>query len=219
MTTTLKEFFVMGGVGALMILLILVFQDQAAALIDLMGSYSGSPLAIGVAILVFLIGSILLIPQWMLIAASIAAFGLVEGTGIAWLATMVATTIHVFAARSLEKRFVSRLSGVRSQKLRSLFQRHSVHAGCLVRLIPTGPAIVVNAAAGLFGVSRGGFLAGTAIGIIPKIILTGIVASELISSAQARQVSIGLAFLGFALLVWFIVLRVLRQRRSRNAVK
>ncbi|MGB3456794.1 MAG: VTT domain-containing protein [Litorimonas sp.] len=182
--------------------LVFLFRDQAAGLIDLMGSYSGTPLAVGIAILVFLVGSVLFVPQWALIAASVAAFGLVEGTGIAWLATMVAATVHVFSARALEGRLRHRLEGDRAEWLRALFRRHSVHAGFIVRLVPTGPAILVNVAAGLFGVSRVGFLAGTAFGIVPKIVLTGAVVSELVSSARAQQLTLGLAILGFGVLLW-----------------
>lgn len=181
------------GLSLVAALLVYLFREQATAAINLMGSYSGTPMAVGVAVLVFLIGSIFFVPQWALIAAAIAAFGLIEGTAIAWFATMVSVTAHVFAARALEQRFHERLHIQRLNYLRAVFKRNSVQSGFIVRLIPTGPAILVNVAAGLFGVSRGGFLLGTAFGIMPKILLTGIVASELISSAQGKQFSLWLA--------------------------
>ncbi|MEL6686559.1 MAG: VTT domain-containing protein [Pseudomonadota bacterium] len=198
------------------IALVFLFREQAEEIVSLMGSFSGSPIAIGVAILVFLIGSIILIPQWLLIGAAVAAFGLVEGVGIAWLATMVAATTHVLTARAFESRVRPYLSGERGERIRAMLRRNSVEAGFLVRLVPTGPAIFVNAAAGLFRVSRSGFLIGTAIGIIPKIILTGVVTSELLSSAQAQQVSLGLivfAILLIAVFVWS------RRKRPVSAEK
>jgi len=207
-----RDILLMVGLSLVAILGVLLFQDQVTAGVDLMGTYSGSPFAVLIAIGVFLIGSIFFVPQWLLIAAAIAAFGLVEGTGIAWLATMVATTAHVLFARSLEGRLRGRLTGKRLDSLRSLFRRNSFQSGFIVRLIPTGPAIIVNAAAGLFGVSRSGFLLGTAFGIIPKIILTAIVASELISSAQGRQVSLWLAVAAIGLLVIFLLSRRTRGR-------
>lgn len=202
----------MALLSVVLIAVIFLFRDHAEDLVALMGSFSGTPLAIGVAIVVFLIGSILLIPQWLLIGASVAAFGLVEGTSIAWLATMVATTLHVLTARAFESRIRPLLSGERGERIRTMLRRNSVEAGFLVRLVPTGPAVLVNVAAGLFRVSRSGFLMGTAIGIVPKIILTGVVTSELMSSAQAQQVSLGLIFFALVLVVVFFV-----ARRSRPA--
>ncbi|MEM7729212.1 MAG: VTT domain-containing protein [Pseudomonadota bacterium] len=196
--------------------MLLLFRDRAESLVDLMGSYSGTPAAILVTILVFLVGSVLLVPQWALIAASVAAFGLVEGAGIAWLATMVATAIHVFSARALQRPLQRHLDRAGSDRLRLLLDRHSVHSGFLVRLIPTGPAILVNMAAGLLGVGRAGFLAGTAVGIIPKIALTAAVVSEIVSSAQARQVTVGLAVFAVSIVSVWLFLRLLRRREASN---
>jgi len=202
------------GLSLITALLVYLFRDQANAAVDLMGTYSGTPMAVGVAVLVFLIGSVFFVPQWALIASAIAAFGLVEGSAIAWLATMVSVTAHVLAARALEKRFKERLHIQRLNYLRELFKRNSVRAGFIVRLIPTGPAILVNVAAGLFGVSRSGFLLGTAIGIVPKILLTGIVASELISSAQGKQFSLWLAAGAIGLIALSLITRRARPPRA-----
>ena len=204
MTASRLYMVMMAVVSVAFIALIFLFREQAEQLVSLMGSFSGSPIAIGVAIFVFLIGSILLVPQWLLIGAAVAAFGLVEGVGIAWLSTMVAATTHVLTARAFEGRIRPYLSGERGERIRTMLRRNSVEAGFLVRLVPTGPAILVNVAAGLFRVSRSGFLTGTAIGIIPKIILTGVVTSELLSSAQAQQVSTGLIVFAILLIVVFV---------------
>ena len=204
----------MALLSVIIVVLIILFRDRADDLVSLMGSFSGSPMAIGVAILVFFIGSILLIPQWLLIGTAVAAFGLVEGTGIAWLATMIAASIHLLTARAFESRVRAHLSGERGSKIRGMLRRNSFEAGFLVRLVPTGPAILVNAAAGLFRVSRSSFLAGTALGIIPKIILTGVVTSELLSSAQARQINLGLIVLAILIVALFLLTKWLRRQKA-----
>lgn len=199
------------GLSLLIIVLVMVFREHVQAGIDLMGTYSGTPLAVIVAFSVFLIGSIFLIPQWMLIAAAIAAFGLVEGVGIAWAGTLFSAAIHVTFAKAIEGRLRDRLGepryAQRMARLRRLFARNSFQSGFIVRLIPTGPAIVVNMAAGIVGVHRTAFLAGTALGIIPKILLAGIVASELISSAQGQQIGLGLVLFGLIILAVLVILR------------
>lgn len=215
----LYDISVLIGVSILMASLVYLFREQANAAVILMGTYSGTPMAVGVAVLVFLIGSVFFVPQWALIAAAIAAFGLVEGTAIAWFATMVSVTAHVLAARALENQFKERLHIQRLNYLRDLFNRNSVWSGFIVRLIPTGPAILVNVAAGLFGVSRSGFLIGTAFGIMPKILLTGIVASELISSAQGKQFSLWLAVGAFGLIALSLITRRARPPRAEISPK
>lgn len=201
------------GFSLLTALLVYIFREPASAAIHLMGTYSGTPMAVGVAILIFLIGSIFFVPQWALIASAIAAFGLIEGSAIAWLATMVSVTAHVFAARAFARRFEDRLHIQRLDYLRNIFKQNSVRSGFIVRLIPTGPAILVNVTAGLFGVSRGGFLLGTAFGVVPKILLTGIVASELISSAQGKQFSLWLAVAAVGMIALSLVARRARPPR------
>lgn len=206
----------MVGLSAAFVLLLVLFRDRAEDVVALMGTFSGSPMAIGVAILVFFVGSLLLVPQWLLIGASVAAFGLVEGVGIAWLATLISASIHVLTARAFETRIRPLLSGDRGERIRSMLRRNSFEAGFLVRLVPTGPALMVNIAAGLFRVSRSGFLIGTALGIIPKILLTGVVTSELLSSAQARQVNTGLIALAFLMIAIFALTRLSRRSRAEN---
>jgi len=44
------------GLSLLVALLVYLFREQANAMVDLMGSYSGTPMAGAVAVLVFLIG-------------------------------------------------------------------------------------------------------------------------------------------------------------------
>jgi uncharacterized membrane protein YdjX (TVP38/TMEM64 family) len=215
----LYDISVLIGLSLLAALLVYLFREQANAAINLMGTYSGTPMAIGVAVLVFFIGSIFFVPQCALIAAASAAFGLVDGSVIAWFATMVSVTAHVFAARALAGRFEERLHIQRLDYLRTLFKRNSVQSGFLVRLIPTGPAILVNVAAGLFGVSRGGFLLGSALGVIPKILLTGIVASELISSAQGKQFSLWLAVGAVGLIALSLMTRKARPPRQKISSK
>lgn len=197
--------------------IVLFFREDMVVLVDLMGSQSGSPAAVALTVLIFFIGSLFLIPQWALIAAAVAAFGLVEGTAIAWFSTMVAATVHVVFARMLESRMRSRMRNRQLQNLRRLFRRNSLMSGFIVRFIPTGPAVFVNAAAGLFGVHIVGFLTGTAIGVVPKILLTAVVVSELISSAQGQQIGLWLGVSVVGLIAISLLSRRLAQRIKRKS--
>jgi uncharacterized membrane protein YdjX (TVP38/TMEM64 family) len=55
--------------------------------------------------------------------------------------------------------------------------RHGIIASGLIRVIPSAPFIVVNAAAGAARVPLWKYLAGTSVGIVPKILIVVALAS------------------------------------------
>ncbi|WP_298911828.1 VTT domain-containing protein [uncultured Algimonas sp.] len=194
-----------------------VFHDQVGRWVDQLGRYADSPVLLLVAIGVFLVGSFFLLPQWVLIAAAIAAFGFLQGAIAAWIATMFAAHIHLGIAILFRDRLRARLSGPRMTRLRTMFSRNSFQSGLIVRMVPAGPFILVNLAAGLAGARAVPFLSGTAIGIMPKIVLTGLVAQGVLSSAQGRQVGLWVTMGGFAMLGLFLLSRWSKSMRARQA--
>lgn len=191
-----------------------LFREQVGQAVDLLGRNADSPWALLIAALVFLIGSVFLVPQWALIAASVAAFGLVQGSLVAWAATMVSTVAHFAFATLFRDRLKARGSGPRRDRLRAMFSRNSFQSGLIVRLIPTGPAVMVNVAAGLAGVRAMPFMVGTMIGIVPKILLTGLVAQGLLSSAQGQQIGLGLTLAVLAAVALWLLNRALKRRHA-----
>lgn len=199
--------------SAIVLALLWVFRDRIGEGIALMEGFAGTPYAVPIAFLVFFLGSVVLIPQWALIASAVAAFGLIEGMVVAWIATLFSTSIHMGFARGFERVIRTHSDNDRFERLRGLFSRSSFQSGLIVRLVPTGPAIIVNMVAVIVGVRYAAFLAGTAIGIVPKIVLTAMIASGLVSAAQGQVVALWLVGAGLVLLVALILFG---RHQSRN---
>jgi uncharacterized membrane protein YdjX (TVP38/TMEM64 family) len=102
----------------------------------------------------------------------------------------------------------------------SLVARNGFQSSFLIRLAPAAPFIFVNMAAGAAGMSPFDFLGGTALGIAPKILLTGLAGHSIGELAHGRGLGQA-AVIGLALAVWVLLgaagYRWLRRREAQAA--
>ena len=194
-----------------------LFREDVARAVGLLGQAADTPWALPVAVVVFLVGSLFLVPQWALIAAAIAAFGLVQGGITAWISIVIAAQVQLGTTVLFKDRFKQRFTGERMRALRKLFSRNSFRSGLIIRIIPSGPFVLVNVAAGLAGVRPIPFIVGTMIGIIPKIVLTGLVTQGLVSTARGQQIGLGLSLVALGLVGgWWLSRRVRAARLAKG---
>lgn len=145
---------------------------------DMMARAGTAPVALASVIALFCALALTGFPQFLLIAASVTVFNPVTGGIYAWLATMVSAAL-TFGLGALSgggwvERLRTRTSGDGARRGRfgaslDFLSRRAILASGLVRLVPSGPFIVVNATAGAARLPLWKFLLGTGIGIIPKI--------------------------------------------------
>jgi uncharacterized membrane protein YdjX (TVP38/TMEM64 family) len=170
--TLVVSFLLFGGVG-----LVFLFGAQAlgfdgeAAVERWMGAASG-PLALPVAVGAFAALAFVGVPQFMLIAAAVVAFGGTAGFAYSWIGTMVSALIGFFIGRAGGARTLQRFSGAGVRRFMQHIGENGFLASLVVRLVPSAPFIVVNMAAGVTPMRLMDFVLGTAIGIVPKIALT-----------------------------------------------
>lgn len=124
-------------------------------------------------IAVFVLASFLGVPQFALIAAAVLAAGPLEGAVLSWVATLIAALIHYTLGRALGgarlRHGLERRGLTRTRAWMDRLARNGLWMSALVRVVPTGPALFVNMAAGAAGVRLRDFALGTALGIVPKI--------------------------------------------------
>ncbi len=116
-------------------------------------------------------------PQILLITATIVVFGPKNGAIYSWIATMASATLTFGLGHFLGGRWVRRFGGERVQKTINFIGRHGILASALIRIVPSAPFIVVNAAAGAAHIPMWKFWAGSGIGIIPKILVVACLAA------------------------------------------
>ncbi len=226
-----KAFTSLGVSIALLALVILLFalgQQWRAplgegALEEFMTQVANSPFAVLLVIGVYTVLALTGFPQFLLITVTVIAFGPRDGAIYSWIATMASATATFVLGRAMGGAWVKRLAGERVQKTIAFVGRHGVLASALVRVVPSAPFIVVNAAAGAAEIPMWKFWAGTSVGIIPKILLVAALGSVAAERGSFRDGVDGvLAFFASwkasdflllitIILIWLLFLLVVRR--------
>ncbi len=196
------SFVLLGGVG-----LIFLF---GAGVLGLSGPVAArswlaaakGPLALPVAIVAFAALAFLGVPQFALIAGAVAAFGPWLGATYSWVGTMVSALIGFGLARIWGQGLAALATGSAISRLMRLIARNGFIASLVVRLVPFAPFVAINVAAGLTSIGLVDFTAGTALGILPKIILTATAGHSLIAVLAGGRWDIPIALLILAGVVW-----------------
>ncbi len=120
-------------------------------------------------------------PQVVLIPLLVAAFGPWLGFFYAWLGKLISSAAGFAVGRRFGARRVEAAASARVAALLRALSRNGFWASALIRLVPTVPAVAVNIAAGCTPIRFRDFLAGTALGSIPKMALIAFAGQAAIS--------------------------------------
>ena len=186
--TLMVSFLLFGGVGVIFVFGAQVLGFNGEATVERwMGAVSG-PLALPVAVAAFAALAFLGVPQFMLIAAAVVAFGGWAGFAYSWIGTLVSALVGFYLGRAAGARALERFSGAGVKRFMDHVGRNGFAASLIVRLVPSAPFIVVNMAAGVTPMRALDFALGTAIGIVPKIALTAFAGASI---ARAMRGELG----------------------------
>ena len=183
------SFVLFGGVGCVFLLGAPALGLTGNAGVERWLALAHGPWALPAAVAAFAVLAFLGAPQVVLIAAAAVVFGPWTGSLYSWIGT-----------------FVSALIG-----------KNGLMASLIIRLVPAAPFIVVNMAAGTARVRRVDFALGTAIGILPKILLTAFAGGTVTAAFKGGGlVQIGL--LAVTIAIWvgaaYFARRWLRAREA-----
>lgn len=178
--TVAISFLLFGGVGTVFLFAApLLGLNSEAAVEQWLGAARGV-WALPVAVSAFAILAFVGVPQFVLIAAAVVAFGPWAGLAYSWIGTMVSSSIGFWLGRAFGGRLIRDVGGEGVARFMKLIRRNGFMASLIVRLVPAAPFIVVNMAAGVALMRFRDFLGGTAIGIIPKIALTAFAGNSMV---------------------------------------
>jgi len=177
-------------------------------------SLSGSPWGLPAVVIVFCVAAFLGVPQFALIAASIAVFGPLPGAVYAWVANMVSGALTFWIGRAGGEAAVRRYAGPRAQKLSRLIGQNALIASAVVRSVPAGPFLIVNMAFGASSAKFRDYWIGMGLGILPKIALVAVGWKTVVSAFEGNPVTAILFGLLAAGLYAGIVIFVVRRARK-----
>jgi len=181
---------------------------------SLLGSMRESQTAIFIVIIIFVAASFVGAPQWALITACVVGFGPLLGAIYAWGATLCSASVNFGLARVLGQKRLSRFTSPRMNGIIQRVEQNGVLWSFVVRLVPTGPFILVNFAAGVSTIRWMSFLLGTALGIVPKIIVVALFAKGIFTGLDGRLLSLG--FIGLAIIAMVTTFWFQKRLKNRN---
>ncbi|MFI4969326.1 MAG: TVP38/TMEM64 family protein [Lysobacterales bacterium] len=190
-------------------------RPTIAGLLAAAQGWRTAPFAPVVALACFALGGLIVFPVNLLIAATIIVFGPLAGGIYALLGSVLSAALVHEIGRLLPARVFARVAGARGERLRARVIGHGIVAVALVRIVPIAPYSVVGFVAGAARIHRGDYLAGTALGMAPGVVLYALFVD------RARAVLLDphpLAWLALAAAIGLLVIAALVVRaRSRRA--
>jgi len=211
------SFVLFGGVGLVFLFGAQVLGFGGEATVEGWLEAASGPWALPVATAAFAGLAFLGVPQFMLIAAAVVAFGPLAGFAYSWIGTMVSSLVGFYLGRVAGARALANFSGEGVRGFMGLVGRNGFLASLIVRLVPSAPFIVVNMAAGVTPMRVIDFAAGTALGIVPKIALTAFAGNSIVQVMRGhggRDAVILAAVAGAWLAIGWFARRWLKAREA-----
>ena len=203
-----------GGILAFGVFFVDVDQGSIADLLRSVRASWWAPLAVTA---LFIVLAFIGAPQIALIAATVAVFGPEEGAILSWAATMLSAQVGFYAGRAAGAEALKQVGGALIQRIAARVAENGALAALIIRLVPSGPFIIVNMALGATGMRSGPFIIGSGIGFAPKILLIAF-AGHGVSRLFAKETMLALGFIAAAVVIWLTIVFVIRPRlRARNA--
>jgi uncharacterized membrane protein YdjX (TVP38/TMEM64 family) len=199
--TVAVSFVLFGGVGIVFLFGAQFLGFNGEATVEhWLGAASG-PWALPAAVGAFALMAFLGVPQFVLIAAAVVAFGPWTGFFYSWVGTLVSSLVGFWLGRAFGAKVLRDFAGDGVAKFMRLIGKNGFLASLIVRLVPSAPFIVVNMAAGVTPMKLRDFAAGTAIGIIPKIALTAFAGNSIVQAMRGGGKQ-HIVLLAIAVAVW-----------------
>lgn len=205
----------LGAAGVILAAGIFFIDIQQGAVAEFLASLRGAwwaPIAVTATFTVLaFVGA----PQIALIAATVAVFGPAEGIILSWIATMTSAGVGFGLGRAGGGAMLERIGEGLVRRLRDAVARNGFLAALIIRLVPSGPFIMVNMGLGATGMRASWFFGGTGVGIVPKIVLVAFAGHGIGELFRQENVS-ALLFLAAAVAVWLLIVFVVRPMLTRE---
>ena len=168
--------------------------------------------ALPLTIIIYIILSFFGAPQFVLMAATMLAFGPVYGFAYAWIATACSASVNFWMGRSFGAGLLERFGGDWMNRAAGFVGRNGLIASALVRIVPSGPFIVVNMAFGASKTPYWAFILGAMLGTAPKILVVGLTGQSLLTALSGENLLYAAGLLVVALGVWLTIMLAARRR-------
>ena len=188
--------------------------EHLAAFFD---RFAGSPSAPLLMIGLFVIGGLIMVPVNLMIAVSVLVFGAIPGAIYALIGASLNAQVLYEIARRLPLHTVQKRLQGRLGRIHQHFVRHGVLAVALVRAVPVAPYTIVNLLLGATRIDRLQYIAGTALGMAPGIIVNAFFVDRVVAAVRAPT-PLTIALLVLATGVVIALALLVHRRLSRSKI-
>jgi len=193
--------------------------DAEARLEAWLGGFRHGPWGLPAAVIVFTVAAFFGAPQFILIAACVVAFGPWFGFLYSWIATVASAAVTYWMGRGPTARLLERHGGKTVGRLTRFVGQNAFYASFMIRNVPSAPFIVVNMAFGAARASFPGFLAGCALGVLPKTALVAFFGGSFMTAVSGDGVWTSAILAGVALAWLGLMLGVREWVRRREKAR
>ena len=180
-----------------------------------LAGFRHGPWGLVAAVVVFTVSAFFGAPQFILIAACVVAFGPWFGFLYSWIATVVSAGVTYWLGRGPTARLLERHGGKTVGRLTRFVGKNAFYASFMIRNVPSAPFIVVNMAFGAARASFMGFLAGCALGVLPKTALVAFFGGSFMTAVSGDGIWTSAILAGVAL-AWLGLMLVVRELVKRR---
>jgi phospholipase D1/2 len=146
-----------------------------------LASARGNPWAPAVVLVTFLVAGVVAFPIHAVVLATAAVFGPWLGFAYSAIGSFSCALPPYFLGAYLGKERVARLLGSKSQRVFDALRKRGVLVVVGFRLVPVAPGTVVNLALGASGIRLADFVIGSAMGMIPGLLLISFIGDRLVA--------------------------------------
>ena len=119
------------------------------------------------------------IPSVAIMVAAVLAFGLVWGSVLSWLGLLAAACLAYVGGRLLGPATIYRLIGAKTEnRLEAILDDYGMAGVVFARVSPALSTDAISFVAGLVGMRFGRFIAATAVGTLPLLLLIAVLARD-----------------------------------------
>ena len=130
-------------------------------------------------LLAYLLATVLPLPTTLLTVVCVLGFGLLQGIALAGVGLGLNAALGYVIGRRVERDTVRRLVGRCLNRLSQRLARRGILAVTTLRLLPVTPFAAVGLVAGASRVRVGDYAVGTLLGVLPNLLLVGILVDRL----------------------------------------
>lgn len=193
------------------------FMDSQDEVARWLAGYRAGPWGVVVASLLFTVAAVAGAPQFLLIGICVLVFGPWHGFAYSWVATVVSGGVTYWLGRGPAARWLERAGGGGYERVSAFIGQNAFVASFVIRNVPSAPFVVVNSAFGAVRANFWGYLAGCALGSLPKIAVIAFFGGSLVTAVKGDGIWSS-AILAAIALGWLAVM-ILTKRWIRNRLR